>query len=426
MAKAPLLFYDLQRGAYWRELPVMRRYVPLDQASARLHLREAGLSKEEHDGALNQIDKALFVCQTERAVDYAGPIAGHRKGLFQTGGGLRVLVTAEPPAVFDKPTDESDPATLLDFFERLLGGAQTVRLLCWLKVAAESLRKGDFRPGQMLLLAGPSGCGKSLLQAIVTEFLGGRSAKPYRYMIGETAFNGELAAAEHLVIEDENASTDIRSRRKFGTAIKEMCVNRELSIHGKGKQAISLPTFRRMTCSVNDEPENLMICPPLDASIEDKIMLFRCSPDAAPSGEDRKCNWDRFCAEIPGLRQHVAKLRIPAKMRCSRYGVASYHHPELLEVLSDVSPEARLLGLIDEILFSQACRKDWREDWSGSAEQLERDLRSSPFAANVDRLLYFSTAAGVYLGRLKAQHPDRFAMIRTANRREWTIRPPGK
>jgi len=53
------------------------------------------------------------------------------------------------------------------------------------------------------------------MQKILTPILGGRAARPYRYMIGTTDFNSDLFLAEHLMIEDEAAATDISSRKHF-------------------------------------------------------------------------------------------------------------------------------------------------------------------------------------------------------------------
>ena len=44
-------------------------------------------------------------------------------------------------------------------------------------------------------------------------------------MSGATPFNGELFCCEHLIVEDEEASTDIQARRNFGTKIKEITAN---------------------------------------------------------------------------------------------------------------------------------------------------------------------------------------------------------
>lgn len=414
----PRLFYDQRSGQYFLKLK-SGSFLQLATGDAKLHLKEAGLSTDEYIGNLNEIEKCFFVAQTERCVDYAGPLAGYRVGEFLTADGRRVLVTSEPKGVFGDPEGEEPPTFFLEFLAKLLGTPQQIdAVLHWLKFAGETLRKGDFRAGQVLALAGPSGCGKSLLQALVTEFLGGRSAKPYQYMIGKTAFNGDLASAEHWTIEDENASTDIRTRRAFGASLKDATVNRELRVHDKGRKAITLSTYRRLTLSVNDEPENLAILPPMDHSIMDKVMLLKCL--VADVGSDRSKTWSELAGDIPRLRAYVARLEVPETRRCARYGVKAYHHPDLLEILSSIAPETRLLSLIDEVF-------PWSkldESWQGTSEQMELELRSSPFAFAVDKLLTFSSAGGTYLGRLAGQHPKRIDCFKNRGKTVWRIRRP--
>lgn len=416
---APLLYFDLRTGGYW--LPHGSRFLNLDTNQSKLHLRRGGLSKDTFDAqGLNEIERALVTAQLERYVDYSGPLAGHQCGRFETSAGLRVLVTSQacPPIAkagkfhwieryletlfAESPTEGKTPAPKV---------TQLDVVLSWLKQSRESLLLGDFRPCPLLVIAGDSGCGKSLFQAFVTEFLGGRAAKPYRYMVGETAFNSDLAAAEHLQIEDENATTDIRSRRNFGGKIKEFVVNRELSVHGKGKTAITLPTFRRMTLSVNCEPENLMILPPLDVSLLDKISLLKCQQ--AKLSSDRIKNWSSLVRELPAFCHFLDRYTIPHKLRDSRYGCKAYQHQELLDALSDLAPETRLMNLIDEIIPA----KDF--PWTGSAEDLEQTLRNSRFCFAVDRLLGFPGACGTYLGRLRKS--GRVLSAVNTGRTRWTI-----
>ena len=113
-------------------------------------------------------------------------------------------------------------------------------------------------------------------------------ASPYQYMTGMTPFNGEMFKAEHLVIEDNAASTDIRARRSFGSLLKTITVNDHQPCYAKGKQAVSLTPFCRLSISVNDEPENLMVLPPIDESIEDKLILLR---QTAPLCRCRLAPW---------------------------------------------------------------------------------------------------------------------------------------
>lgn len=416
----PELFYDAPGSGYWLKLRC-GRFLCLDKTNALMHIRAAvpDFRPDEWIGSLTAKERAYYVAQVERTIDYAGPLAGHKAGPFMTPSGARVLVTSEPrPEVFQKSKAKPRCPRLEKFLSELFGAEQLLSVLCWLKVSRASLLAGDFRPGQLIVLAGPSNCGKSLFQALVTEFLGGRSGKPYRYMTGETSFNADLAAAEHLVIEDENASVDIRARRKFGASIKEFTVCTDLSVHAKGRQAITLPTFKRMTLSVNDEPENLMILPPLDTSLMDKISLFKCSK--AELSESRSENWEKLTAELPAFASYLAEIRIPNKLRCPRFGVTAYHNRDLMEQLHAVNPETRLLSLIDEVF------KPGDFPWSGSAEALERRLRGpeTGFSFAVEKLLYFSSACGTYLGRLATRFPERVSQIHPQGKTEWTIKRP--
>jgi energy-coupling factor transporter ATP-binding protein EcfA2 len=423
----PDIYFDARSGTYWLKLPHTPRFLNLDGRNVKLHLMRGEFRIDpEDDFGLKAGDRVLTTAQLERWVDYAGPLSGHGIGIVNLNAGGRILVTSAAYPV--EPAKKSDCPMLERFMAELFGAEQADVVLYWLKCARESLAKRDFRPGQLLVLAGPSGCGKSLFQSIVTLLLGGRSAKPYRYMIGETQFNSDLAGAEHLVIEDENASADIRSRRKFGASIKEFTVNTEMSVHAKGRQAITLPTFKRMTLSVNDEPENLMILPPMDGSLLDKVTLLKCSP--ATIGEDREQTWKTITNEVPALCRHLSQIRVPARLKDARFGVKAYHHPDILELLCAISPEQRLLNLIDEVLFTRRSGEDAKhfeervgDGWQGTAEQLEREIRdpASGFGFAVDKLLYFASACGTYLARLASQQPERFIQKRSKGKSFWTI-----
>jgi hypothetical protein len=197
-------------------------------------------------------------------------------------------------------------------------------------------------------------------------------------------------------------------------------VNRELSVHAKGRQAVTLPTYRRVTLSVNDEPENLMILPPMDASITDKVILVRCSP--ARTHEDRAKNWSELTSQLPALAHQLETWKLPADMRCGRFGVRAKHDPVLLSVLTGLSPEARLLALIDEVIFAD--RAPLHGPWTGTADELERTLRTSQFGFACEKLLYFTGATGTYLGRIAARFPARVSAMTDGTRTRWVIRGP--
>jgi uncharacterized protein DUF5906 len=269
-------------------------------------------------------------------------------------------------------------------------------------------------------------CGKSLLQNLITEILGGRSAKPHRYMMGQTDFNGDLVRAEHLMIEDEPASTDLRSRRDFGSRIKEITANVMQSCHPKHRDAITLDPFWRLTISVNDEPENLMVLPPLDDSLEDKLIILKTYQQAMPmpseTDEERRAFMEALRSELPAFVAFLFAWSIPKDFTCQRFGIKAYQHPEILQALGALTPEAQLLNLIDLELFNSVAPSAWE----GTAAELQRELTrdGSTVKREAQQLLNWSTACGVYLGRLQRLCPQRFQPERTNASRRWIIEIP--
>jgi hypothetical protein len=242
-------------------------------------------------------------------------------------------------------------------------------------------------------------------------------------MMGLTSFNADLFEAEHLAMEDEHASIDLRARRHFGSQIKTVTVNEFQRCHGKHQKGSMLPPFWRLTISLNDEPENLMVMPPIDDSLEDKIMLSKASRAAMPmptdTQEQRAAFWNKLLMEVPAFLDYLVSWNIPPELACPRFGIKHFHHPDLLAAIDTLSPEYRLLNLIDGELFASYCS----DSWQGSAEQLERELCSEGSKCRMEarKLFQFSTACGVYLGRLHKKYPNRVERHRDSASRTWTI-----
>ncbi|MDB6035217.1 MAG: hypothetical protein JWM16_5555 [Verrucomicrobiales bacterium] len=418
------VYYDVCRKTYW--LPdAESKWIELTEPSLKRQLRAHGYQSEPDRGKLvSEVEEELNRYQMEQNVVFAGAVAGQPKGIIKMCQ-QRILVTDSPLIIEPK---DGDCPNLDRFFKTLFKDRpeQLYHFFGWLKVGYESLRSGKHRPGQVLAIAGPKDCGKSLVQAIITEVYGGRAAKPYRYMSGETPFNSELFGAEHLIIEDEFASTDMRQRRHFGARIKDFTVNQIQSHHGKGRQAISLIPFWRVSISLNDEPENLAILPPIDESLSDKIILLKASkaelPGETQTLEGRDRVWKIFMDELPAFLHSITKQAMQPEYHSERFGVTHYHHPDLLTSIDGMSPEQRLMELIDTELFNSPAPGTWK----GTAERLESILTSSMDVGYMaKKLLNWPTATGTYLARLLNKHPERIKQNRTKARRLWEIRPPG-
>jgi len=162
------------------------------------------------------------------------------------------------------------------------------------------------------------------------------------------------------MIEDETPSTDLRARRNLGANIKAFTVNEAQSCHAKGRSAITLAPLWRVSISVNDEPENLMILPPLSDSeqdsLADKMIMLRAKkvvmPMPSETLEERNAFWATLMAELPAFVHYLKSWPVPEDLRHGRYGIKTWQHPKLLAALGELAPETRLLTLIDEVIFA--------------------------------------------------------------------------
>lgn len=419
--KEPSAYYDSDQGRYYMQND-RHFWINVSEASVKRHLRhDVYHNVTKLEGLDKAMDKHILNLQRSLDVEYAGPLAGFNAGLHVVCNN-RVLVTKGPTII---RANHGRWDTLKKFVDELLG-EQAYYFHAWVKFARQSLlSKPPFRPGQMLCFAGPPGCGKSVLQGLITHMLGGRAAHPFRYMIGDTKFNSDLFYAEHLMIEDEAASTSIQLRRDFGSKMKSMIVNVTQSFHRKTKEALPLTPYWRLTVSLNDEAENLMVLPPLDESIKDKIILLLCKPATFPGEDAQEGAFAEFLGtmqtELPAYFSWLRSWRVPQEMKNRRFGVIAYQHPKLLEALEDLAPEVRLMGFIDTLKPGE----NWPSFWSGTAADLEAALLEKDKTGRVQRLLTYSTACGVYLARLKHRYPERVENLgREDNRVIWRLTGP--
>ena len=400
-------------------------YMPLTLRQLVRRLKNDGFSFKRRAGEkLSSGDNQILYIENCNDVDYCGSLAGHKSGLYEDGG-RRLLITDSP--ILPAPA-AGCCGDLLNFFLTLLGNEQMYYLCAWLKIAMGSLLVGCRRPGQVIAFIGKKGHGKSLAQNIITIMFGGRSAKPYPYMTGQTPFNADLFSAEHLMVEDEASSTDGRARRKLGSFIKNIVANEEQRLHGKGRDALMLKPFWRLTMSLNDELEDMMVLPIMDDAVLDKIMLFRTSQADIPlcaSNAERTAFWDKLTSEIPAFIYWLLnEFVIEQPWRDNRYGIVAYHNPEIIMELDSLSPEIKLLQLIDaSSLFNERC---YGSSWEGTAEELETRLVAdySPVKSAIRKLLSWNNACGSYLGKLAKKRPARVRKHRTSTERKWIITPP--
>lgn len=357
-----------------------------------------------------QLAKMLRDAVMDRHVAWAGPMAGYGAG-YREILGSRILVTTGPKLL---EPQFGEWANLWRFLQELFGEEQMQWVLNWLAVAVRDLYGGPetwHYASQAVALCGPAGCGKSCFQhAIVTPLLGGRSAKPYQYMKGDTSFNADLFRAEHLLIEDEVSGKGYEARRAFGEALKNCVASKTVRCHPKNGTALDLEPFWRVTISLNDEPENVLVLPNMEPSLEDKISLLHCSVARVPE------NWD----PSEDLRHLLFYLLHDHQLPPAnpRYGVDAYHSEEILRLMNELSPVEQLDELIDRVLLD-----DRVVAWVGTVRDLVNEIRAVD-GRSLDEVSRYTSVIGRTVAQLAKRFPEKYEEIAVVRgRKKYAIRP---
>lgn len=373
-----------------------------------LLLRSSGYRQEfKHEDGLSFLERERLRITQDQSVNYAGPLGGYRPGLHEVLT-ARVLVTRGPKLI--EPAD-GRWGTLRDFLGQLLG--DQARYFCaWVKVAVASLRRGTppWAPGQLLAVAGPPGAGKSTLQSLITPLLGGRVSSPWDYLAGKTNFNSHIYAAEHGLIGDVNPEISPRARRAFGASIKKLVAEPVHDVHGKGRPAITLTPFLRISLTLNDEPNSLHVLPPLDSDVAGKILLLRSEAVDFEKLTRKFRDWHAYYAqlvkELPAFLFYLRRWAIPATIADQRYGVVSFKDVDLVERVQAISQEENFLETLDVYLFDEL----GGDNWQGSASALLQKLSANMKPTLLAQVCRDAAHAGIILTVLSKTHPERVTM----------------
>jgi len=220
----PPLYYHAIETTYWR-MDRNNRWIKVNDASAKSFIAEHSYCKNPTTpGTNSEVEKCIMDIQARQNVAYVGRLAGHNAGIYKMGEN-HILVTDSPK--FITPKAGQWPTLEALFRGMFVDGTLDQRpyFYGWLKSGMESFRQHRWKASQLLAMAGPIGSGKSLTQNLLTALFGGRSSKPYQFMMGQTSFNSHMFGAEHLMLEDEAESVDIRSRRHFASNIKTILMS---------------------------------------------------------------------------------------------------------------------------------------------------------------------------------------------------------
>ena len=139
-------------------------------------------------------------------------------------------------------------------------------------------------------------------------------------------------------------------------------------------------------------------------------------PMKSDSPRSRVEFWDGVRAEIPHFLHFIENYEIPEDLQESRFGVKAFQHPELVEILKEMTHENRLMALMEIIVIPE------NGSWKGTLEELETALyEDSTFKRQIEKLLYYPTALLTYIRRLQKAMTERVRAYKSNNKRGWEL-----
>lgn len=461
----PDFVYDGSR--YWLKNEE-NEWVNLNSEQFKRHLKSISKSETVLPGkTLTGIEYEMHQADLKFRIKWAGALAGHWNGFKQIAGN-KVLITQDPSLIQPIEAPDDAPVVPEEYRCELFGEARgwpvlarvlTNLLSCeqegemqlevftsYVRHTLDCLYGKFWAKAPMLAIAGEVKCGKSLLIDILTQLFARRVGRPYDWFIGKDSFNGGLLESVLLVIDDEVSDTNPKSRAMLGDRCKNItaAAGGLQRIRGLHKDEILLQPLWRIVLAVNDTPDKLMVLPPIEEDNYDKMILLKAYrkplPMPAQSPEEQHIFWMQLMSELPHFVWWCRNVFSIRRELRDRFGVKYYHHPDVVEGLSELSNEMQLWHFLERTVFKgQTNEANLMGDgvlgfgeWMGTAEDLYSYLTTTH--GNDSGRCYLnqneasSIPRGAWLGRrltrLAKLFPKSVVFHRTAKKRFWHLMPP--
>jgi hypothetical protein len=401
---------------YWRYNEKVDEWVEIPRPILELVLKDddkfCPYTGEGKDVFLSPLEREIKRITMDNQIIYAGPLAGHSKGPKDFDG-QRALVTADmdllEPKKGEWPTLKKvfDGAFITKATDGLASIDQRDYLFGWWQHAAQCLYVGPHSGGLALFLCGERKSGKTLTAGLIRHTLGKVFARPYAFMTGQDNFNEELFEAVVQWIDDESSETKFGARLKFGANIKQMVAADGSRMRGMHKKARALRPLLRLIVNLNMEPDRLSVIPALENDVEDKMLILKTEkremPMPARSPDERAAFWAQLTSELPAFLWWLLNEFTLTEELKERFGVKHWCHPEIEQELRNVSPEQRLLELIER--WFRMVKPLNVDEFNGSTTQLREALLND---AGLSHKEQDSVPDAAYMGKMLRKLEDHF------------------
>lgn len=342
----------------------------------RRYLSVAGLNSEKIRGAPSEIDRAMAsVEDKDRRLDGAFPFLYSDKDTHVLRGSRYLNVSSIRPVTAADGVHywgESFP-WLASWLEQILGAEQIPVFLAWFAHAYQGAIHHKPRQGHALFIVGPTSAGKTLLASkVVGEALGGFS-EATNYIMGTDQFNGDLFGSGVWTVDDAVISASRQRHEGYSQFVKKVVANPSMTYRKMYQDGVTLPWLGRLIVTLNMNAIEML--PNIEAELLDKVIFFRVN---ATRTSFVGCE-PKITAELPHLLAYLRDLVASEDLKdpvSDRFGIKSYHHPDLLAAAADNAPSAGFAEIVNQWRTHYFTLEQKKTEWSGSALEFLQELNA--------------------------------------------------
>lgn len=390
----PEPFYRIGGGDVVAFNPITRHYerMSLELAAAMVET-QFSIPNAQERGIQSRAKRAIMrLVLTQPPASFCGLVAGYEGGVYETCGHELVVVPYTErimkAADTERPTPSDDKLPYFDqweplwteLFEPLLvsptGDQTQFEIFCkYVAGCREVIGRGYEAKIPALAIVGAAGTGKTFLSKIVNAALTGRKADPTDYLYGDTTFNSHLVGAPLWLVDDKQ----IRDQ-KTAARLKETVVGSGFQVSKKNvaDQPLLYPV-RSILILANDDLFSRRSVPVIDASTQDKIILFKAYEGGIPRDEQSKRE-KRLLDALPYWLAFLDQYVAPDLDRTQRMIVPAWQNPEIMQMIFNDTADGDLHAIIQTLLaekpsldgLSQTAQ-EWEEELEG-CDQTQRDI----------------------------------------------------
>jgi hypothetical protein len=429
-AAAADFWYDGR--SYWVKDNELWCRLVSEEMGRRLKVLYKLSSKNGNKDTASEVDKAMVAIQQAKRVQNVAPFIYNPTEIVEFNG-MKYLNTSQRKMMEPAPQDGDFPwlkkflvsPGIWDDAVDHNGVKQSDYFLAWLKRFWESGRAGRLLSGQMVFIAGDAGQGKTFLSSFIMGQISGGHSDASGYLLGGGDFNKELVEVGVWSVDDGMATIDGTSRKTFSANVKKVVAQTDILYHPKFQDATKMPWQGRVIVTCNTDEESLSIVPTTDNSITDKLMLFKLGawyPEFPPNHIIEA----QVKAELPFFLRWLESWNPPKSIMAgagrSRYGVNSFHHPEILAHSQSLAAATHLREDLDALrhMKDSPMFQETKNEWEGTSGDLLRVGRE-----------FFATRAsaaqmGVWLAQIHKSNIAPWLGRREGRSRKtlWTIGKP--